>query len=182
MANQHEPTMEEILASIRKIISEDAAPGGETRNDAEVLDLTQEVHEVHDGHAGCAPPAETQGNSAHHEPTEVVPATAQANEGLFSDDARAAADRAMSAMRFPEPEEDRTTAAPAGESVEAAFERAVREAFEPVLESWLAENRETLVQHMKPVIRAWLDEHFPPLLENALKSELARAARTRNRH
>ena len=51
---QHEPTMEEILASIRKIISEDP-PGGEGTADAtaatpsnpdepEVLDLTQEVH------------------------------------------------------------------------------------------------------------------------------------------
>jgi uncharacterized protein len=47
---QHEPTMEEILASIRKIISEDAAePAPEAPKtvaaEADVLDLTQEVHD-----------------------------------------------------------------------------------------------------------------------------------------
>src|SRR5215468_1668436 len=48
---QHEPTMEEILASIRKIISEDSSEGQpaapETRaaqsHEADVLELTQEV-------------------------------------------------------------------------------------------------------------------------------------------
>ena len=48
---QHEPTMEEILASIRKIISEDAPEGGATAApaeaapahpaDSDVLELTQ---------------------------------------------------------------------------------------------------------------------------------------------
>src|SRR5579863_9807205 len=55
MANpQHEPTMEEILASIRKIIAEDP-PGSEgasaatavSDDESEVLDLTQEIHEEH---------------------------------------------------------------------------------------------------------------------------------------
>src|SRR5471030_1298962 len=55
---QHEPTMEEILASIRKIISEDstdtpaaAAPAQE----ADVLELTQEMPEEH-APAPAAPP------------------------------------------------------------------------------------------------------------------------------
>ena len=50
---QHEPTMEEILASIRKIISEDApadAPatqeGAPAPSQPDVLELTQEVMEA----------------------------------------------------------------------------------------------------------------------------------------
>lgn len=53
---QHEPTMEEILASIRKIISEDstepqpapaaAAPQPAPQAEADVLELTQEIEEV----------------------------------------------------------------------------------------------------------------------------------------
>ena len=50
---QHEPTMEEILASIRKIISEDSAEAqpapvaaaAAVSEDSDVLELTQEVHE-----------------------------------------------------------------------------------------------------------------------------------------
>lgn len=55
---QHEPTMEEILASIRKIISEDStepqpaapaaapAPAPAVHAEADVLELTQEIEEV----------------------------------------------------------------------------------------------------------------------------------------
>ena len=43
---QHEPTMEEILASIRKIISEDATDAQPAKQaDADVLELTHEVPE-----------------------------------------------------------------------------------------------------------------------------------------
>jgi cell pole-organizing protein PopZ len=62
---QHEPTMEEILASIRKIISEDssdaAAPAaGTVQEESEILELTEEV-----------PPESAQGLRAA-EPDEVV--------------------------------------------------------------------------------------------------------------
>jgi len=42
---QHEPTMEEILASIRKIISEDSSENQPPKQEADVLELTQEVAE-----------------------------------------------------------------------------------------------------------------------------------------
>ena len=42
---QHEPTMEEILASIRKIISEDTSQHQPPKHDGDVLELTQEVPE-----------------------------------------------------------------------------------------------------------------------------------------
>src|SRR6476620_7614265 len=42
---QHEPTMEEILASIRKIISEDTHEAPAPKKEPEVLELTQEVPE-----------------------------------------------------------------------------------------------------------------------------------------
>ncbi len=116
---QHEPTMEEILASIRKIISEDApeavpaaeaaaahaepasgsrrraglltAPEEEHRN--EVLELTQEVTEDTAG-AGCAP------EPAPNLPPEVVfevvfesrARACRRNDGIFSDQTRQAMD------------------------------------------------------------------------------------------
>ena len=75
---QHEPTMEEILASIRKIISEDSNEAPPPANaepakagpaemtpagtDSDVLELTQEVHEE------PAPSAPTPTSAAEHVP------------------------------------------------------------------------------------------------------------------
>jgi hypothetical protein len=68
-----------------------------------------------------------------------------------------------------------------GLSLEAVFERAVGDAFRPVLEQWLGAHTQTIVERMKPTIREWMDEHFPAMLEDAVRAELARAVRTRGR-
>jgi hypothetical protein len=184
---QHEPTMEEILASIRKIISEDQPSSSQASppdGEGDVLNLTQEVQDD----AGSAAPngADSPANcDMHHDlrglsHSEAAPAD---EDELFSEKARAAAEEAFSAFEPPSAAtlEPRSSTAPAGASLEAVFERAVRETFEPVLKKWLAENSATMTSHVKPVIRDWLDEHFPAMLENAVRNELARAARFRNR-
>ena len=68
-----------------------------------------------------------------------------------------------------------------GHDVEAVFERAVREAFDPVLREWLGDNTDAIVERMKPVIREWMDEHFPAMLEEAVRNEVARVAKARRR-
>ena len=198
---QHEPTMEEILASIRKIISEDA-PEGPAEPAAEpaapapapvaaapapapaapapapqpvyedVLELTQEVEE--------AP-----------QPVEeivfenVAPAPA-GHSDIFSDQTRKAMEDAFAAIPDEEPEPAapvRRTAAPIppldGHSVESVFERAVRESFEPVLEKYISDNSAAVIERMKPLIREWMDEHFPPLLEGAVRAEVERVVKAR---
>jgi cell pole-organizing protein PopZ len=37
------------------------------------------------------------------------------------------------------------------------------------------------MEHMKPLIREWMDENFPSLLENAVRTEVARAVKARGR-
>jgi hypothetical protein len=200
--------MEEILASIRKIISEDtpeaapaapqaaaASPAPEAAKqellnkpstpDIEVLELTQEVVE----------PA-----SAYHEPVaapepvradDIVfePASAPASEpGIFSDHTRRAMDDAFASLDHdeepaPAPRAPAAAAIPSvGGSVESVFERAVRESFEPVLEKYLADNSAAVIDRMKPLIREWMDEHFPALLEGAVRNEIERVVRARGRH
>ena len=66
-----------------------------------------------------------------------------------------------------------------GSSVETVFERAVRESFEPVLKSYLADNSAAVIERMKPVIREWMDEHFPALLEGAVRAEVERVVKSR---
>jgi cell pole-organizing protein PopZ len=184
MANsQHEPTMEEILASIRKIISEDP-PGGESAThasasnaeDPEVLDLTQEVHAESATGAGAPTPVE-------QEPAGNGPAqpTTHSSEGMFSEKTRRALSDAFAALE-PESENANEQVLPMnGLPIEAVFENAVRDAFDPVLRKWLEDNSATIIDHMKPVISEWLDAHFPAMLEDAVRNEVARAVLARSR-
>jgi cell pole-organizing protein PopZ len=201
--------MEEILASIRKIISEDtpeAAPAAQTSAasaapeaakqelrdqpatpDVDVLELTQEVVE--------SPPARPEPVAVPEPPAadDIVfePASqASSDQGIFSDHTRKAMDDAFASLDRDEEPAPAHRAAPAaapipsvgGSSVESVFERAVRESFEPVLAKYLSDNSAAVIDRMKPLIREWMDEHFPALLEGAVRNEIERVVRARGRH
>ena len=151
---QHEPTMEEILASIRKIISEDtpeaqsapAQPAVQALAEAEpeVLELTQEVREepvpapapVPAPQPVAAAPADDVVFQSIEEPAVSSEAAPKAAGGIFSDTSRKAFDdvsnrfvRAESAA--PTTRDPVAPIAPHdGNTLEAVFDRAVREAFE----------------------------------------------------
>jgi uncharacterized protein len=205
---QHEPTMEEILASIRKIISEDGpeatsapaeatppppamahepAPAPQPVYEAQhddVLELTQEVEPPQ-------PPAPAPEDLVFEsvEPTPApiyAPApTAEVHSDIFSDHTRRAMEDTFASI----PDEHEEPAMPArntasigpvdGSSVENVFERAVRESFEPVLRKYLSDNSDAVINGMKPLIREWMDEHFPALLEGAVRAEVERVVKAR---
>ncbi|MDE2182102.1 MAG: DUF2497 domain-containing protein [Alphaproteobacteria bacterium] len=210
--------MEEILASIRKIISEDSsepqpAPVAEAQLapvsvpvESDVLELTREIVDT------PAPPVEPLRAAPQPEPVRAVQPepvrpvpmpendvvfqtveepvvtnepTGAVHEGIFSDKTRRALDDAFAGLDN-EPDELVAPPRPAaaigavdGATVEAVFERAVREAFEPVVNKWLGTNADAIVERMKPLIREWMDEHFPSLLEGAVRDEVARVAKAR---
>jgi cell pole-organizing protein PopZ len=203
---QHEPTMEEILASIRKIISEDAPEGAPPAPAAtltpesapqaayqpqpepdDVLELTQEFVETPAPVAPQPEPYRPADNDIVFQAEEPVRHEAPMNtthDGIFSDQTRQAMDNAFASI--PEPVEAAPTPrmiqplAPVdGSSVENVFERAVRESFEPVLNKYLSDNSGAVIERMKPLIREWMDEHFPPLLEGAVRAEVERVVRSR---
>jgi len=194
---QHEPTMEEILASIRKIISEDAPEGGAPVAEAapapppppaqpqaapahdDILELTQEVEIVSPDPSPVLTPAE-----------DIVfenVAPSSEHSDIFSDQTRKAMEDAFNSIPEDEPEPAapvRRTApiAPVdGASVESVFERAVRESFEPVVQKYLSDNSSAVIEAMKPLIREWMDEHFPPLLEGAVRAEVERVVKSRGK-
>jgi uncharacterized protein len=209
---QHEPTMEEILASIRKIISEDStepqpaapaaapAPAPAVQAEADVLELTQEIEEVPQPAPQPAPapvqaaapepvrpaPQDDVVFQSIDEPVVVptpvaAPAPAPAMEGFVSEKARSAIDDALSAVDFGTADSHSTASvAPIdGLSVEAVFDRAVRETFEPVLRAWLQAQAAVIVDRMKPAIREWMDDNLPDMLKAAVEAEVARAVKAR---
>jgi cell pole-organizing protein PopZ len=208
--------MEEILASIRKIISEDSAEAppapapaaaAAVSEDSDVLELTQEVHEEPAPApvmAAPAPAAEPVVLAAVAKPEppkpendvvfqtieEEAPVSSEAqavapHEGIFSDKTRKALEDSFASIQAPKAEP--LAAAPAaaaspadGASVQAVFEKAVRDGFGPVLHNWLGDNSDAVVEKLKPLVREWMDEHFPALLEGAVRAEVERVARARH--
>jgi cell pole-organizing protein PopZ len=213
---QHEPTMEEILASIRKIISEDSPEGqpapaqtAAAPAEADVLELTQEVHDeppapavvaaapqppMPEPVAQAAPePAPPVENDVVFQPIEEVAVSSEAqaapaHEGIFSDKTRKAMDDSFASIQAPTVEApapapapvEAPAAMPDGASVQAVFEKAVRDGFGPVLHQWLGDNSDQVVEKLKPLVREWMDEHFPALLEGAVRAEVERVARARH--
>jgi len=166
---QHEPSMEEILASIRRIIAEDgdgAAPAANgtapaaaaDAGDDEILELTDVV-----------------------EPDEAMPAVKPEPEPIAIEPPRE--------PHRPKPEEPATAEEPTGEApiVSAATAALSVAAMSRITE--LSQQRaerdiplgagqvtlEALVrQELRPILREWLDANLPDMVERIVKSEIAR--------
>ena len=204
----NEPTMEEILASIRKIISEDQPEPAQTRApEPEVVPpMVEESSALQDVHDMVAAPAEISLGMNHlsdrfdeplpvqdfgddmpfapmAEPPETYAEEASMNDDLISASTRDALDRAFERIEdAPAP-----VAAPirsiadSGNGIDALFARAIQDAFEPTLQGWVDDHRNEIVSRLSPLIREWMDENLPSLIESAVQKEIARAVRSRKR-
>ena len=186
---QHEPTMEEILASIRKIISEDSnentQPSERADDEFDVLELRRE-DVLDEPQRSEATPHQDEAAAA---PAEAAPMTSATEggsghegEGIFSDSARKAMHDAFAKLdalsEDPLPQDPPSASAlHEGASVQDVFEHAIRGAFGPAAGSYLRDNADEIIDRMKPIIREWMDEHFPAILEGAVRNEVERAVR-----
>jgi cell pole-organizing protein PopZ len=197
---QHEPTMEEILASIRKIISEDqpegikAAPApapasasppapvhheseSASESETDVLELTDEVRDE-EAQAPPAPAAPPLENDIAFENIEAEPEP-EPMDDLISDSTRSAVGRAFSGLGI----DAEHVAAPSGpgNTLEALFLRAIHDAFTPVLQEWVDNHYDEILERMKPLIREWMDHNLPELVEATVAKEIRAAAAPRSR-
>jgi hypothetical protein len=145
--------MEEILASIRRILAEDESggtPPPRLRAAADVLDLTEAIND--DGSVRhvvplrAVEPAPTVANG-RAEPTVPYPESAS-NPGRLVSDAVSQATAASFARL-------------------ADLPRGARSDGERSLEDVVHET-------LRPLLQAWLDEHLPALVERLVQAEIAR--------
>ena len=198
---QHEPTMEEILASIRKIISEDqpdaakAAPAvasapppapqptpvraamESAQSETDVLELTDEIRDEQPP-APAADPGPPIENDVVFQNIEAEP-EGEPMDDLISDTTRSAVGRAFSGLGM-SPDQVAPAAA-AGNSLEALFLKAIHDAFTPVLQEWVDTHYDEILERMKPLIREWMDDNLPTLVEATVAKEIRAAAVPRRR-
>ncbi len=156
--SQPEPSMEDILASISRIISEDKKsadlPSPAAGAGDDVLDLTEAIEE--DGTVRHLEPKlspTTTDAPAEPQPPAAQPADAKLAERIVSaatSQAAAAAFAELGAL----PERRREGDVPLGDA-SRTLEGIVRDA-------------------LRPMLQAWLDEHLPALVERLVRAEIAR--------
>jgi len=187
----HEPSMEEILASIRNMIGEErgaekaapsrsapvrsAAPAPQivfSKDDPPPPRVSQEA--PHRAGSPAAPEAKLTPEEKPSPEAKPVPKTKPAPEAM----GRAAAAPKTQApspesLAFALTEDDPLLSPEAGQSVTSAFE-----ALSANLAAHGAEiAREMAREMLRPMLKAWLDENLPGIVERLVRAEIERVAR-----
>jgi len=174
---KQEPSMEEILASIRQIISDDAdgprrvgAMPADPDPAGDVLELTEMMND--DG---------TVTDLSRHGAFKT--AAAAVSDALATTGDKAA--EVPAAGREPASEDDAGPTAPAGGIVSKAAAGDVAQALGGLAHKVGGSRQmplgaggktlENLVKELlRPMLKAWLDEHLPPLVERLVEKEIRR--------
>ncbi len=171
--------MEEILASIRRIINEnDDQPGGETESeetspviaDDDVLELTEIVKE--DGSVVSLAPAKDEQQSDE-----------AAGEGAFEGDEAGVPDSVAKAEALDKAKDESLVAKETAKAATGSFAELARVLAEKRegagdVDSASGGASEELVNEMvRPMLKDWLDQNLPDLVERLVRKELARMVR-----
>jgi cell pole-organizing protein PopZ len=178
--NSQEPTMEEILASIRRIISEDdapaAAPEGPVAEAATPAPAPEPFHEP-----------EPVADPVEDDVLELTDRLEEPVESLGDLDVFAAAAHEPPPRPAPAPQpepvmahgpddDEHLVSPPAAVSAASAFGQLHRQVLMP------ADGRslEDLVRELlRPLLKSWLDEHLTGIVQAAVEAEVDRIARQR---
>lgn len=178
MAEQsaHEPTMEEILASIRRIISEDDAPEDAAAQAA----AEPEADDEDDAFAVAEPEAEEASEDDVLELTETYEAPEAVSIGDID---------AYSPSAAPEPTPAPPPAAApssAGGLVSERTETIAASSFGALTSNLLVPHSERTLEDvakelLRPLLQSWLDQHLPTIVEEQVRLEVERIARQSRR-
>lgn len=171
----HEPSMEEILASIRQIISEDegaAAP----RIDG-IRASAPSASPRSSGQSSPSSPAEDTPEALPEPAVEdearfapILPETVE--EGVFGGEARI---RPVTLVDRRPVEEAPLLSPQSGDAVSGAFGA--------LAHTILAQNARTLedvvTEMLQPMLKQWLDDNLPSIVERKVREEIERVSRGR---
>lgn len=175
-----EPTMEEILASIRRIISEDDAPAGEEAEAAPEAEAPVAVAEP-------APEPEPEPVAAEPEPVaaaEPEPEPPVEEEALeLTEKVETHGDLDV----FTAPAAEPAAAAPPMESLVSEHAATAAASAFGQLSAAIGMPRsdrtlEDVVRELlRPLLQQWLDDNLPAIVQQAVETEVERIARGRGR-
>jgi hypothetical protein len=174
-----EPSMEEIIASISRIITEDKRPnepvGPVAEDKSDILELTEAVSE--DGSVRrVAPPVDnprgtSAGSSGAADPVAADPAAAAQSEAPQID---------IATPTKPEAGRERILSSATSGAAAAAFAqlgalpRERRKEGDLPLGGADRTLEDVVREILRPLLQSWLDEHLPGIVERLVRDEIAR--------
>jgi cell pole-organizing protein PopZ len=195
-----EPTMEEILASIRRIISEDDAPAAdETATAPAAVEAAPEPEPEPEPEAEAEPePAVSLSDFAPPEPPAPAPSSDEVLDLTERVETVARAPAAPPVETLgdldvysqgrpqpaPEPawnppaDDDGLVSAPAASRAASAFDQLASSLVMPKDGRTL---EDVVHELLRPLLKAWLDENLPGIVQKAVDAEVERIARGRVR-
>jgi cell pole-organizing protein PopZ len=200
LSTSNEPSLEEILTSIRRIIAEDgpataaasmAAPGGWSappEADEDVLVLTERVPMNGQTflHPEAAAPAPAQVEAAEIEASQPAVEVIEVAQIDVEPTPALVEDEVIQPKAFPEVEP--VVAMDTEAKTAAAFERldAAAHAATPAAPSILMPPpgrtlEDVIREMMQPLLKEWLDENLPAIVQARVDEEIERIARRRVR-
>ena len=180
----YEPSMEEILASIRNIISEERPGMGPLPSAAPRPTPSAEPAPSPPPLAERPQPAERIEPVAPRVvwPKPEVEVVASPQPAAVAADHQVKPTPAPQAVEASRPAEPAPTASePAQPLISAEADAAIAHSFDALSVSVAVQNSgviENAVREMiRPMLKAWLDDHLPTLVENLVRAEIQRVAR-----
>ncbi|MBR0665563.1 DUF2497 domain-containing protein [Roseomonas hellenica] len=168
--------MEDILASIRRILNEDDAQPSAAPPEAEPFALTEAMLVGGDAPAAdapAAPPAETPTPPAAVEPPPAVPPEPEPEPMTET-----AAPPPATPEPAPSLPEAANLLAPAAAAAAAAsvgnLLRAVSADRHAAVHRGGPTIEDLVREEIRPLLKAWLDEHLPPMVERLVRTEIER--------
>ncbi len=183
-ARAAEPSMEEILASIRRIIADDS--GAQGRATPRVVSPSASVDMQ--SHPGAPLPDPSSPENDILELTQPVDASATftAVGGLdvaFREEEPRAPEPRMAPPPTPQPMPQPAPSMTDERIMSASSSVAVSAAFNSLAATVLSDNARTLEDivkdMMRPMLKNWLDENLPGMVERIVRAEIERVARGR---
>jgi cell pole-organizing protein PopZ len=176
-----EPSMEEIIASISRVIAEDIHPGDKRadavraggkvpsshRDGSDVLDLTQVVDE--DGSVRRITPRGAVKTAPSADPVTTTGSVAHTS-GRIEPLMQAASELVVSPVR------ERLVSTATSGAAAAAFARLGELRRERELPHGGTERTlgDAVCEMLRPMLQSWLDEHLPVLVERLVREEIMR--------
>jgi uncharacterized protein len=174
-----EPTMEEILASIRRIISEDDAPA------AEAAPAAHEPAPEPEAAFEPAPEPEPEPAPAHDDVLELTdpveePAATVGDLDVYTtpEPAPTPPPRHAPVVHHHPAEEEHLVSEPSAFMAASHFSQLSASIAMPAAGRTLEDLTREL---LRPLLKAWLDEHLPRIVEAKVAEEVERISRTRVR-
>ena len=201
---EQEPSIEEILASIRQIISDDDEDGGDAtpaeapadKGDEDVVELTDTVETSTEAEEKPEPAAEEPAPEPQEEPEpeptpEPEPEPEETSEDdepdvddldIIMEDIETAEEQGTSPPQATPPEPQKPTISEEDALFTDSAENAAYEGFTELVRKTAVEHdgitiEEIVRTELRPLLKDWLNSNLPSIIERLVQEELERVAK-----